>query len=150
MNRQRGIADGWLLLIVAVVGLSAIATSLWFAYQTVDSRGYARGAGEIQAKWDDANEKQRKAEAEKSAKAATELEKGNANAKVVYRTITNTVDKYIDRPVYRNVCLDDDGLRDANAALVGALTPAGKPDSPMPKPDPNAGRNRGGGAAKVD
>ena len=143
---ERGIADGWLILIV----LAVIAGGLWYAYQTIDSRGYARGAADIQAKWDAANEKQRKDEADKSAKAATGLEKGNAAAKVIYRTITNTVDKYIDRPIYRNVCFDDNGLRDANAALVGALTPAAKPDGTMPKPDATSGRSSGNSPAKVD
>lgn len=39
--------------------------------------------------------------------------------RVVYEVITQTVDKIVERPVYRNVCLDDDGLRALNSAVTG-------------------------------
>jgi len=35
------------------------------------------------------------------------------------KEIQHDVEKVVDRPIYRNQCLDDDGLRDANAALAG-------------------------------
>lgn len=124
--RQRGIATGWLYLI----GILAIIGSLtWIAAKIKES-----GRAEIRLEWAEANRLQREAEAKKSAEAATKLETGNVKAKVVYREITKTVDKYIDRPVYRNVCFDADGLRDANAALRGPSAPAAKPDKPLPKP----------------
>lgn len=62
------------------------------------------------------------------------LEQSNADAKIVYRTITKTVDKIVERPVYRNVCLDDDGLRAANDALSGKTTAAGQPNSTVQQP----------------
>lgn len=41
------------------------------------------------------------------------------------REIVRETVKLVDRPVYRNVCLDDDGLRLANAAKNGtAIEPA--------------------------
>ena len=40
-------------------------------------------------------------------------------------------EKIIDRPVYRNFCLDDDGLRLVEAARVGAPAP-GKSASQVP------------------
>jgi hypothetical protein len=46
----------------------------------------------------------------------TALARLRANEKVIYR---ETV-KLVDRPVYRNVCLDADGLRIINAAKNGA------------------------------
>ncbi|MGH7260147.1 MAG: hypothetical protein ACREI9_05630 [Nitrospiraceae bacterium] len=52
--------------------------------------------------------------------SATKLEKRNAETKVVFREITKTVDRIVERPTYRNVCLDDDGLRAVNAALAGS------------------------------
>lgn len=59
---------------------------------------------------------------------AQELEKARAQREIVYRTITKQVDKIVDRPVYRNVCLDDDGLRVINDALRGeAAADPGKP-----------------------
>lgn len=45
MNRQRGIAQAYLILIV----LAGISLALWYAYQTIDSRGYARGKTETEA-----------------------------------------------------------------------------------------------------
>ncbi len=135
--------------LIIYVGIAlAVVGSIYAVYSYIDhhwetTAGIKRGETTKQAEWDAANAKQRKAEAHKSAKAATGLEKGNADAKVVYRTITQTVDKYIDRPVYRNVCFDDDGLRDANSAILGKITTRDKPDLGMSKPDAAGGRFRG-------
>jgi len=112
-----------------------IALGALIAFGLVSYKIYHAGYAAAERECKDAAEKQRAAEAKKGAAASDKKEKQDAKAKVVYRTITKTVDKYIDRPVYRNVCFDVDGLRDANAALSGALTPAGKPDKRVPKPD---------------
>lgn len=67
---------------------------------------------------------------------AQELEKARAQREIVYRTITKEVDKIVDRPVYRNVCLDDDGLRVINDALRGeAASDTGQPDAAVSEPD---------------
>ena len=65
----------------------------------------------------------------KSSQAAATLEIGNSNAKVIYRTITNSVEHVVDRPVYLNTCFDPDGLQLANAALAGVTvaSPSGPP-----------------------
>lgn len=118
------------ILIYAVVALGIIG-----ALGLIGSKIYTAGGDAVRLEWADANRQQREAEAKQANQAAEKKEQGDAKAKVVYRTITQTVDKYIDRPVYRNVCLDADGLRDVNTALSGALTPAAQPDKPMPKPD---------------
>lgn len=66
--------------------------------------------------------------------AATELEQEDAEAEIVYRTITEQVDRLVlSEPVYRNVCLDGDGLRLANAALAGTAPAAGEPDPSLPR-----------------
>lgn len=80
--------------------------------------------------------------AEQANKHAEELEKARAQREIVYRTITKEVDRIVDRPVYRNVCLDDDGLRVINEALAGAPASAGEPDAAMPGADA-AGRQDG-------
>jgi cytochrome c1 len=46
-----------------------------------------------------------------SYEAATNFEKGRTRVETVFNTITETVEVIVDRPVYRNVCLDPDGLR---------------------------------------
>lgn len=65
---------------------------------------------------------------------AAKLEQTNAQEKIVYRTITQQVDRIVDRPVYRDRCIDDDGLRIARAAIAGAPTAAAEPDGAMPGP----------------
>jgi hypothetical protein len=40
--------------------------------------------------------------------------------RVVYEVITETVDKIIERPVYRQFCADDDGVRLINRAVNGS------------------------------
>lgn len=45
------------------------------------------------------------------------------------RTTVREVEKIIDRPVYLNECLDDDGLRIINAAIRGG---SGKHDAEVP------------------
>lgn len=113
--RQRGfIATGWLYLIA---GLAILAILSGIAYKIRES-----GKDVIRLEWAEANRAQRDAEAKKAEKAATTLETGHAKARVVYRDITRTVDRYIERPVYRNECFDADGLNSANMALKGALT----------------------------
>lgn len=144
---QRGIA---MMLIVYAVAALAVVGAISGGIYKIHHAGYEEGKSEVQAAWDEANAKQRKEEADKAAAAAAKVETGNAKAKVVYRTITQTVDKYIDRPIYRNVCFDADGLRDANAALLGALAASGKPDGTVPGLDLSPGRFRGGGAQKAD
>lgn len=57
---------------------------------------------------------------ERTAQAAsTTYQQESANARIQYRTRWRTVETLVDRPVYRNVCLDADGLRELNAAIAG-------------------------------
>lgn len=119
------------VVLYAVLALAAVGTVAGIGFK-IRHDGYSQGAADVQAKWDRANREQRELEARQAAEAEAAKEKEDAKRKVVYRTITKTVDKYIDRPVYRNVCFDADGLRDANAALSGALTPAAEPDRSLP------------------
>lgn len=94
----------------------------------------AGGAGKVVA-----NHYRAEAAAQKEADAAAyqakaielnqvsaELEQARNDRKIVYRTITKQVEKIVDRDVYRNTCVDDDGLRAINAALAGH-TSAGEP-----------------------
>lgn len=48
--------------------------------------------------------------------AAQEGEQINAQ----YRTVTTYIEKVVDRPVYRTVCLDADGVRQLNDFIRGA------------------------------
>lgn len=80
--------------------------------------------------------KQVEAEATKQASASQTLEDKKEQTRVVYRTITQKVDRIVVRPVYRNACFDDDGLRNANAALQRKAADPGQPDGALPGPVP--------------
>jgi hypothetical protein len=116
------------LIVIGVISLLVLGTLSGIGYR-IHHAGYTQGKVECE----EAAKKQREKEEKRIDKSATKLEKDNAKARVVYRTITKTIDKYIDRPVYRNVCLDADGVRDANIALTGARTPASEPNKPLSK-----------------
>lgn len=143
MNAQRGFG-----LIVYLIAGAAILAMLGGAYWKItgdaDEAGYARAKAECVL----AAQVQREAELVKANTAADNLGKENEKAKIIYRTITREVDKIVERPVYRNVCFDAAGLSSVNAALAGALTPAGEPDSRVPGPDSAHGRDGRGGAAQ--
>ena len=126
------------LLLYGLLALAVLGALSGIAYKIHD-------AGYEQAKLEctEAAAAQRAAEATVAAAAATKKESGDAKARVIYRTITRDVDRIVERPVYRNVCLDSDGLRSVNAALSGALTPAAEPAQPMPATDAPIGRDGG-------
>lgn len=48
---------------------------------------------------------------------ADNLAKEQRNTKVEFQKIITRVTQYVEKPVYRNVCIDDDGLRAINAAI---------------------------------
>lgn len=120
-----------LYLIGAVAVLSIIVGGIW----KIHHAGYVKGKAEIQKQWDDAVAEQKEKELKQSAGASEKLEVDRVKTRTVYRTITKSVDKYIDRPIYRNVCFDEPGLRDANAALSRTAAIAGKPDTALPAAD---------------
>ena len=70
--------------------------------------------------------------AKTSDKASTNHESFKENERVIYQTITKTVEKIVERPVYRNICFDDDGLRQLNSAVTGAEPAASKPAPAVP------------------
>lgn len=65
-------------------------------------------------------------------KAAGDHESFKEKERVTYQTITETVERIVDRPVYRAVCLDDDGLRALNAAITGREPATGEPAPVVP------------------
>lgn len=73
-----------------------------------------------------ANEKQQAKYDELAGKYETLRETRADNAK----TIIREVEKVVERPVYRNVCIDDLGVSIANAAIEGKG--ASKPDATVP------------------
>ena len=121
----------YLLLALAVIG------ALAGLHHKIYTSGYTAGEAACKAQREKDNALQREREAKQAGNAVTNLEKGDEKQKTVYRTITKRVKEYVDRPVYRAECWDADGLRDANAALLGGENPAPKPAArPVPAAQP--------------
>lgn len=53
---------------------------------------------------------------DKAQKASEDYEQTKETERIKTETITRTVQKIVDRPVYINTCLDDDGVRLINEA----------------------------------
>lgn len=70
------------------------------------------------------------AKAAEADRIAGELETEKTRSHDVYHTIETQVPKFIDRPVYSAVCIDDDGLLNINAALTGKLPASARQPSP--------------------
>lgn len=99
---------------LAATLLAGIALGGWGAWQV---QGWRQASADL------ARERaahQQHLRNERTAQAAsTTYQQESANARVEYRTRWRTVETIVDRPVYRNVCLDDDGLRELNEAIAG-------------------------------
>lgn len=83
----------------------AAALSFGAAWQIQDWR--------MDAKMLEQKQKAEKAQADQEARgdgAAKGLEGDKAKIEIRYKTITKTVEKIVERPVYKNVCLDQDGI----------------------------------------
>lgn len=117
---------------MAYLGLIKAAAAVLVAI-ALFGYGVVVGEGRVQTRWD----KVKVAQALVDAKAAdhmndiaAQLETAKNERQIVTKTITKRVIELVDRPVYRNVCLDDDGLQLINAALAGkgpSVAPAAVP-----------------------
>lgn len=99
------------------------------------------GAWKVQAWRYDAAEKQRIEQEAKDLHRATEraqassgaFEEKRATNEIRYRTVTVTLEKIVERPVYLQQCFDDDGLRALNSQISRSADP-GEPQLKLPKP----------------
>lgn len=139
--RQRGFGYIEIAIVLAIAG--AVAGALWWTY----AEGKDAGRAEVKLEWAEASREVRALEAKQIGAAAKGLEDDRAKTRIVYSTITQTVDQIVDRPVYRNVCLDDDGLRCVNAAIRGEDTAGCKPAVGVPGARAPTGEGRRGGDA---
>ena len=78
-----------------------------------------------------AQEARRNQERAAATAATTYEDRRHADAARI-KTITVEVDRIIDRPVYRDRCFDDDGLRALTSAVTGAAPAASQPGRPLP------------------
>lgn len=127
---------GFTLIVYAIIVLAVLGT-LAAIVAGIYGKGKDVGRAQVKGQWDRANAEARKREQEASAKAAKALEAERQKRKVVIRERTVYVDKIVDRPVYRNVCLDADGLRCLGSAIRGESAAGCKPDKPVPPAAPS-------------
>ena len=94
--------------------LIVIAVFFGIGYYVYDS-GYKQCTEDMIAKQAKAD----KIQQDKYNTIAQELEDTKKNREDNVRTITKTVSKIIEKPVYTNNCLDNSGLSIANQAISG-------------------------------
>lgn len=108
----------WTLIIILLL------FSFWKTWQTNDYAGeIARADLACKAKIENEVAKAVKpykeaeeAAKDKAQKASEDYEQTKEAERVKTETITRTVQKIVDRPIYINTCLDDDGVRLINEA----------------------------------
>jgi hypothetical protein len=66
--------------------------------------------------------------------AASVHEADKRQIETQFKTITKEVERVVEKPVYRNVCFDDDGLRALSAAIRPADA-ASEPARAVPGPE---------------
>lgn len=66
--------------------------------------------------------------------AATGYEKDKVRIHTEFVPITQEVERVVEKPVYRDVCLDADGLRILSQAIDAAAGAGPEPDGAMPGP----------------
>lgn len=111
-----------------VTAVVAAALSFGAAWKVQDWR---HDAAEL-ARKEDAAELVR-LRARKADTAAVTHEEFKEKERVVYQVITETVDRIVERPVYRDtVCLQPDGLRALNSAIRGGADDPGKSAPAVP------------------
>lgn len=113
-------------LVVAAIAGSLAFGSGWTVH------GWRRDAADLARQEDAAELARLKARTADTAAEVHEVFK--ERERVVYQTITETVDRIVERPVYRNVCLDADGLRALSDAIHGRASDPGQPSPAVPGP----------------
>jgi hypothetical protein len=134
----------WLIVGFLVALAGSVASGYWKGHGDAARDAQVEQGKAIQVALNDY-----KARTSQAAAAAQTLENKDAQTTVVYRTIKQEVEKIVDRPVYRNVCFDDDGLRAANAALGRTAADPGKPDATVPAANTAGKRDGSGGPGQV-
>jgi hypothetical protein len=115
---------------LAATLLAGVAFGGWAGWQVQDWRH-----GRIDAQRIERQARDTLRNIERGQQAADTYTTGENNAQPARKEIVRTVEKIVARPVYRNVCLDVDGLHQLRAAIsTGA--PAGGAAADLPAAEP--------------
>lgn len=114
-----------------IAGLAALIIAFGggsvFGYRYADGQ-HAKADLAAQQQRQEFIDLQRSHEAKVSETLEAKLAELSANEKVIEREKI----KIVERPVYRNQCLDSDGVRLIEAARVGTAGDSSKPANPLP------------------
>lgn len=112
----------------AATALVAVAIGFTGGWKT---QGWRWDASEKQRLEQEAKERQK--QLERAHTASTTFEDKRTTNETRYRTVTVTLEKVVERPVYLNACLDPVGLRILNDQITRAADPS-QPGLKLPKP----------------
>lgn len=99
-----------LIALILVISVSMLAIYFYGNHQY--NKGVAESASKMQDKFDKINAEQSRRMAQASAKYQAEKKQREAEQEVQYVE----VERIVEKPIYRNVCLDDDGVSQINRA----------------------------------
>lgn len=122
----------YVYVIVALASAAAASVGTW-QVQNWRYGAIERDRLEMQAK-----DQFRKAERIDTAAAGHEKDKVRVETK--YRTVTKEIVREVEKPVYRNVCISPDGVRNINDLID--LDPAGQPEGAVPETGTTSERSR--------
>lgn len=100
-----------------LAALAALMAAVWLVALYSNSQyeaGYKAAYAEVSARLAEAAKQQ----AEQAHQASFEYQTAKAENEQKERIRYVEVQKIVERPVYRNVCIDDDGLQELNAAIA--------------------------------
>lgn len=120
------------LLLYGFLALAILGTLGGIGYKVRES-----GKDAVRVEWAASEAAARKREADLSAFAAKALADERKKRRTVIQERTVYVDREIENPIYRNICLPDSGLRCVNAAINGTDATGCKPDGSLPAAKPS-------------
>ena len=80
-------------------------------------------------------------QAQRTSTAVQQHAQTKTETEIRYVTVTREVEKLVERPVYLERCMDDDGLRVLNGQILGTNSPG--PGPALPEAGHPAGRDGG-------
>jgi uncharacterized protein YcfJ len=105
---------------LAATLLAGVVLGGWAGWQVQDWRHGRQDAERIERQARDTLRN-----IERGQQAADTYTTGEGNAQPARKEIVRTVEKIVTRPVYRNVCLDSDGLQQLRAAIATGAPASG-------------------------
>lgn len=122
------------------LAICAAVTALGLAFGT----GWWLRGLQVKAATVDQTKAQAKADVQQAQRTSTAVQqhaKVKTETEIRYVTVTREVEKLVERPVYLERCMDDDGLRVLNGQILGTNSPG--PGPALPEAGHPAGRDGG-------